>query len=275
MLIKPKNESFYIFPQDIEKTRDNCVGIFKLVDVGGPVRFLPGFIPAPAENLSQFNEGIFKEITDYTDKMSSPTTREGYKKLGIPFRCSIVIHGKPGTGKTCLGVLFGQMMVAKHSATVLRVHGNESLHLIQVAIKQIRQRVKGPIVLLWDEIDEVVTKGEARFMEFLDQFDEDNLFLIGTTNYLDRFPDRFTKRPTRINKIFEVKSLPTEVYLTYIKELVTDWAQDKVHEVAYRCEEAGLTIDQVKHVCIEHYLFQTPLEELVQKTVTLSPAEEK
>jgi len=107
--IEDNTEKFEKLPSNFYKTFDAKESPFG--------RTMIGYSPLKLKDkLINFSEGITKEIIDEVNNFLLPDTREKYKNLKIGHKLGIILHGKPGIGKTSAVHLVALEMIKKYNA---------------------------------------------------------------------------------------------------------------------------------------------------------------
>ncbi|PQE09961.1 proteasome-activating nucleotidase protein [Rutstroemia sp. NJR-2017a BVV2] len=138
-----------------------------------------------------------------------------YKKLAVPWKRGIILHGVPGNGKTIsIKALINSLHIRSPSVPSLYVksfdgdcHGPKwSIHEI---FKQ--ARMMAPCLLIFEDLDSLVTpKTRSYFLNEVDGLeDNDGILMVGSTNYLSKLDPSISKRPSRFDRKYHFK-LPSE-----------------------------------------------------------------
>lgn len=225
--------------------------------------FKPGFeLLRPKDSLIQFKSGMVATVIDKLDNFFAAQTIEDYKYLKVAHKMGLILHGPPGTGKTCTSVLIMLRMVEKYNAISLDCTGLK-IDFIKNVIAKIREQQDTPIVIFYDEFE--IIANQQDLLSFLDGNDsQSKVIFMGCTNFLDQIPKRIRKRKSRIKHLFNIDSLPITVYEEYVKEKLPAHSNKIRAELAFRAEEACLTIDQFKHAIIDYYIEKTSIEEAIK-----------
>lgn len=204
------------------------------------------------DNIVKFTKGIVQDITQIVVKHFSKENTELYKNLGIACKLGVLLYGKAGTGKTTTAKIIMQEFIDNHKAIVLDWSKCEVTKISSTIANIRKSGFNGLIVIFIDEIEIDISDYEATMLNLLDGIDSpENTLFIGCTNYLDKIPDRFKKRPSRFKIVQEINAFPFEVYKQFIdgkvKDIKTsiDWSK-----VAYFASEKGLTLDELKHIIV-------------------------
>lgn len=227
-------------------------GFYKAVEVGMMREIYLQPTEFKGDNIVKFKEGIVGDLkTDILNYFSKENI-ELYKNLGVSCKLGILLHGKQGTGKTTTAKIIMQSFIDEYQAIVLDWTKCHPFRMPST-IKQIKEAGhSGLIVIFVDEVDGAIKAAENHYLNILDGVDsQDNVVFIGCTNYLDKIPDRFKKRPSRFKIVQEINAFPFEVYKQFINEktakVKTDINWDKV---AYAAVENQMTLDELKHVIV-------------------------
>ncbi len=208
----------------------------------------------PKQELVSFTTGIMADIKNDIDTFLKEDTVNLYQKMKLTHKLGILLYGKPGVGKTALSELILSTMVTNHNAIGLICTGVDLMSWLHYA-KEIRKCQNNPIVIFYDEVDTAMRKEEERYLPFLDGHESiESLIFIGATNYLNKITDRIKNRKSRIKACFELTSLPYEVYKEYLMKKADFLKFEKIEEMAFKAEENGLTIDELKHCLLFHVI---------------------
>lgn len=255
-----KNENSYIqYSKDnnfLEELPLLPAGIYKPSDVGGMFETRYCFEKVEiTENLIRFNGGSIGNSLRLIDDFYSDKIKQGYEDLGVAHKMGLIFYGPPGTGKTCSSLMIMTNVATKYDAICLDCTVKKLSFIINV-IKHLRvQQPNRPIIIFYDEVEDIIRHDESGMLKFLDGTDSvDGVVFIGCTNNLEKIPDRIKNRRSRIKHCILVKSLPTEVYRQFITEKAKRYNTQQVEELAFFSEEQGLSIDELKHALIDTYI---------------------
>lgn len=244
------------FPQQ----RVNIVppGIYRInQDEQGRIYFLPG--STMADELLTFQDSITNKIFNEVQQFWNNSTKHKFDEKGLVYKRGIILHGKPGTGKTCSIVKIMEKHVQNGGVVIF----NPSVNLLVKGINQMREiESDKKILVIFEEFDRIV--GDPEFLSLLDgELQLDNIVYIATTNYIDRIPARIRCRPSRFATVVEV-GLPTyEHRLQYFKHKMPELSEDNLHRWADNTE--GLVIDQLKDIIVSTHCFDLTFDESIQK----------
>ena len=244
---------------------------YQVKDIGGMFKTILSFDPViQKDGLIKFSTGKVAEVIDKVNEFLDVSVIDKYKTLQISHKLGIILHGPPGTGKTSSASLIIETLIKEKNAICLDVTGLK-IGFIRDVVSEIKSIQENPIVLFMDEIDASIDYEENAYLPFLDGADSfNNLILIGCTNYLDKIPDRIKNRKSRIKHLIEIKSFPVEVYKEYISnKLKTHISDEDLVKFAYLAEEHSLTIDNLKHSVIDHFIEGKSIEKAIKDTILI------
>jgi len=238
--------------KDIDNTKKDMQDSYRTVqephvDVDMSVREGDGFkAVAGMEEIKKKLRRDFVEIISH---------RELAKEFGI-MPSNMLFYGAPGTGKTYISMKLAEecgldfCSVKPSDLGSIWLHGSQGLikELFQKAEAKAKQNKKGCILLI-DEFDALCSARDAKgnehqadeVAEWLTQLNdcvEKNVFVIGTTNCLDRI-DRAVIRHGRIDQVLYV-GLPD---LDCRKQLFEIELSKRPHETDINMEELARITD--------------------------------
>lgn len=175
---------------------------------------------------------IVKEILlDVIDQFNNP---EKYEYFDIEPIKSLLLYGKPGTGKTYIANAFANEANAKfikiNMGEIASKYQGETGNRIKKIFDDAR-RESGKVILFWDEIDGVACKrGDSSndkeknstlnvLLTEMSSSENDNIFMLFATNHIDLLDTAFT-RAGRVDVSIEIP-LPSFETRLQILELNT------------------------------------------------------
>ncbi|PQE29431.1 ATP-dependent Zn protease protein [Rutstroemia sp. NJR-2017a WRK4] len=158
--------------------------------------------PAMKHNLISDVQGFFDNQTLY-------------KKLSVPWKRGIILHGVPGNGKTIsIKALINSLHIRSPSVPSLYVKSFDgNCHGPKWSIHEIfkHARMMAPCLLIFEDLDSLVTpKTRSYFLNEVDGLEaNDGILMVGSTNYLSKLDPSISKRPSRFDRKYHFK-LPSE-----------------------------------------------------------------
>lgn len=185
-------------------------------------------LPSGCYEMHYTNSGISFELTDMdTDdllKFEDPThktilsemddfwnKKQKYKDMGYLHNRAILMFGPPGSGKSCLIKLATADLIKKGDIVFV----GKNISLLSEGLKSFREvEPDRRCLAIMEDIDEL---GEHSLLQLLDGGNTvDNIVYLGTTNYVDRLPDRVL-RPGRFDRKILVSHPPATGRKAYFK----------------------------------------------------------
>lgn len=138
-----------------------------------------------------------------------------YKKLAVPWKRGIILHGVPGNGKTIsIKALINTLEHRPEPIPSLYVKSFDDRckgekHSIRTIFSH--ARTMAPCLLIFEDLDSIVTNENRSY--FLNEVDglesNDGILMIGSTNHLSKLDPAISKRPSRFDRKYHF-NLPGE-----------------------------------------------------------------
>ena len=211
------------------------------------------------EGLIPLEDPASIEVLEYINKFFTAETKRRYKKYDIMYRSGVLLYGVPGTGKTY--TIHRVKEEAIKMGYVVLVDPRPDL--VATFVKAIRDITGNPdyqVLVVWEELDKYLIHYENAILELLDgSLTMENIIYIGTTNYINKIPERLKSRPSRFNHVIEVKA-PTEgMRRAYFNAKLH--ADDKAEWLERFVEVSdGLVLDFCKELILSVLVFDKKLE---------------
>jgi transitional endoplasmic reticulum ATPase len=128
-----------------------------------------------------------------------------YKKLSVPWKRGLILHGVPGNGKTIsIKAFINELSARPDAIPSLYVKSFDACKGAKYAIRAIfsHARIMAPCLLIFEDLDSLVTDETRSY--FLNEVDglesNDGILMIGSTNNLDALDPAISKRPSRFDR---------------------------------------------------------------------------
>ncbi|KAL7791986.1 P-loop containing nucleoside triphosphate hydrolase protein [Trichoderma ceciliae] len=139
------------------------------------------------------------------DHLSFFRSRATYDRLKVPWKRGVIYYGPPGNGKTIsIKATMNMLHHLKQPVTTLYVRSLKSFMGPErsIALVFAKAREFAPCYLVFEDLDTIVTDEVRSY--FLNEVDglrsNDGIFMIGSTNHLDRLDPGISKRPSRFDR---------------------------------------------------------------------------
>jgi ATP-dependent 26S proteasome regulatory subunit len=168
----------------------------------------------------------------------TPAVAEMYRRLNVPYRRGVLMHGPPGNGKTSIIKAIGASMPTVH-AMILR----PSQALGDGALESIfrRWRKHAPAILVIEDLDHLL-KDYINLSHFLNQIDgiegaaTNGLLLLATTNHPEKLDPAINNRPGRFDVVVEIPNpddaLRARFFAQHLPEVEPAVATELVRDTA-------------------------------------------
>jgi transitional endoplasmic reticulum ATPase len=158
------------------------------------------------------DETMKSELTSVVDKFFD--SKDVYEDLGVPWKRGLIFGGEPGNGKTI------SIKALMHSLLFERPDGGNPIPTLYVRnapqtydigrVFTMARRL-APCMLVLEDIETIVTpRTRSYFFNEMDGLENnDGLFVVASTNFLDKLDPGLAKRPSRFDRTY-VFPLPNE-----------------------------------------------------------------
>ncbi|OTA58328.1 P-loop containing nucleoside triphosphate hydrolase protein [Hypoxylon sp. EC38] len=156
------------------------------------------------------------------DHLSFFDSRETYDNLKVPWKRGVIYYGPPGNGKTIsIKAMMHTLYSRKDPIPTLYVRTLTSYSGPEYSINQIFSKARqfAPCYLVFEDLDTIVSDNVRSY--FLNEVDglksNDGIFMIGSTNHLDRLDPGISKRPSRFDRKYLFPDPNLEQRIAYCK----------------------------------------------------------
>ncbi|KAJ2971269.1 hypothetical protein NUW58_g9464 [Xylaria curta] len=166
------------------------------------------------------DDGMKKAIID--DHVSFFDSRDTYARLKVPWKRGIIYYGPPGNGKTIsIKATMNMLYARKNPVPTLYVRSLFSYGGPEYALMEIFKKARqlAPCYLVFEDLDSIVSDQVRSY--FLNEVDglknNDGIFMIGSTNHLERLDPGISKRPSRFDRKYFFPDPDLEQRVAYCK----------------------------------------------------------
>lgn len=195
--------------------------------------------------------------------------RTGYEEMGFLYKRNVLMYGVPGSGKTCLVNRIAEAAVKDNDAVCVFIDrktaqaGVDGVQLLEYVLNWLKDtNPNSLLVLIFEEIDEMISRNEHQLLVFLDgQMQRPNTICLGTTNYIERIPPRFL-RPGRFSQTVEILLPNFEARKFYLEIKL---GKDFPHINSWAKKSNGLSIDDLKEIIQSVYLLEEDFTKVLKR----------
>ncbi len=179
-----------------------------------------------------------------------PSVKKLYKRLDVPYRRGVLLHGPPGNGKTSLIRMVGGQL-PKIPFMLLRSDGQMS----PGALRQIIQRWQrqAPAALVIEDLNWLLEQIDvSQFLNLIDGIERQDaagLLLIATTNYPEKLDPAINNRPGRFDVTIELGNPDLVLRQAFFdKNLTKDTDLDDRTRVEAAKQSDGLSFAHLREI---------------------------
>jgi hypothetical protein len=161
--------------------------------------------PAKVENIIEMPDPASKQVLDFISQFFTDETKAAYQRYGILYRAGVLMHGKPGTGKTYTIHKLTNAASAQGFVILRDPHPTLVKSFVD-DIRRITNNPEQPVLVIWEEFDDLIECGyETSILQLLDGASSvEHIIYLATSNYINKIPERMKSRPSRFNQVIEV-----------------------------------------------------------------------
>ncbi len=151
-----------------------------------------------------------------------------YRRLRLPTHRGVLLHGKPGTGKT----LIGKVLCSQVHATFIWVTPGILWHDSSVENVFEMARDLSPTLVFFEDLDLFAPRRKhspfdssvlGELMNQLDGLkDNDGIVVVATTNDLDAIEPAIKDRPSRFDCVLEIPDVTDAIRREYLRAFLAD-----------------------------------------------------
>lgn len=137
-------------------------------------------------------------------------SKDIYKRYGVPWKRGLIFYGPPGNGKTVsIKALMHGLYEREHPIVTLYVKSAPYTYNIRDVFSFARSY--SPCMLVMEDIETIVTNDTRSY--FFNEVDglenNDGIFMVASTNYIDRLDPGLSQRPSRFDRkyLFPIPTL--------------------------------------------------------------------
>lgn len=204
-------------------------------------------------------ETVMKEVNTFLNA----DTKAKFDEYGFLYKRSFLLHGKHGTGKTCIVNRVGEKVIANGGIILF----NPDVQLLKMAFKVLDDVQPGrTTMVIFEEFEQLLKHSEGELLSILDgEIQKDNIMYLATTNHFNMIPDRL-RRPGRFATILEVQFPNLEARTVYLTQKLKSSSAEEITEWAHITN--GLSIDELKESVLSVKCLGNPLNTTVERLLS-------
>lgn len=211
------------------------------------------------DELLKFEDSRYNQVLEEIDKFWK--LKENYDDLGFTHKRGVLLHGSPGTGKSCLLKLVMESVVNDNNIVIVCNEASlitEGLRLIR-DIEPDRQ-----ILVVTEDIDSSMKYQERPLLELLDgNATQGGVLFLATTNYLKNLPARML-RANRFDRLVEIHNPPEDGRKAYFTLKIGDReSTKKIEELVEKTK--GFSFAELREFMVSVYCLDAKVGEAVKR----------
>jgi hypothetical protein len=225
----------------------------KVTNTGQPFFYRIHF---STEELLRFEDSnidrVVSEITEFWKR------RDRFEEFEFPYRRGILLHGPPGSGKSCAVKLIINDVIEKGGIGLrfddpgIFIRCMRNFRLVQP---------ETPVIGIMEDLDGIMDRyDESTILNMLDGIDGfENIVYLATTNYPEDLEGRIKNRPSRFDRRFEIgfpNPKSRRQYIHYLVKKVAT-AEALVDVDRWVDDTHEFTLAHIKELFISVILFET------------------
>lgn len=259
--LETSNGLFYTSGPRPQKIRKLPPGIYSLLQIptGG---ILAKPMSTMTDGLLNIPDPISQSVISDIQQFWKGETRQKFDAFDLIYKRGILLHGKPGTGKTCIIARIMDQIVQDGGV----VFFGASPVLLYEFVNEVREFQPDLRVLaVYEEFETELHDNEGGFLSLLDgELQIDNIVYLATTNYIEDIPPRIKNRPSRFARVDEISTPHAEARRMYIEHKAGKFL-NKTQLTQWTKETEGLTIDHIKDLIVSVLCFDVEFKKALEK----------
>lgn len=209
---------------------------WQVVDGARTGETFPRLDPRLAADRLVADEELLKRVRRESKALFSESGTELHKKLGLPPKRGLLLHGPPGNGKTSLiRLLAGELPDV--AALILKPASDFDSDDMERVFRHWREQ--GPAMLVIEDLDWLLKRLDvSRFLNMLDGVEQDTgerdgepakpLLLVATTNHPDELDPAVSNRPGRFDAVIEIPNPTVDLRKRFFNKHLPGLSDDQL-----------------------------------------------
>lgn len=217
-------------------------------------------VEVKTDALIKMHQSKYKYLTEEIEKFWNSKAK--FTEMGFTDKRAFMIHSRPGMGKSCILKQVMEDMTNKKAVTFIATN----LSILAECIREFREvEPERKVLVILEELDEMLYSGSKALSDLLDgPTSVGGIFYLGTTNYIDRIPERML-RPSRFDRKVEMGPPDNADRMTYFKAKLgmNEQEADKIQMYADKTE--GFSFAALKEFLVSVHCLGNTVEETITR----------
>lgn len=155
------------------------------------------------------DEKMKADLTSVVDKFFD--SKDVYEDLGVPWKRGLIFGGEPGNGKTISIKALMHTLLFDRKDPIPTLYVRDAPYNYHIRNVFTMARRLAPCMLVLEDIETIVTpQTRSYFFNEMDGLENnDGIFVVASTNFLDRLDPGLSKRPSRFDRKY-IFPIPNE-----------------------------------------------------------------
>ena len=219
--------------------------------------------PIDLSELIRFDDTGIDEAVSEIQKFW--TKKDLFNRHDFAFRRGILLHGPPGSGKSCAIKMIIQDVVSDGGIAIMFTDA-ELFDIGMDFFRDIQPETK--VVVVMEDLDSWMNNGyESEITNLLDGHKVlHSTVFLATTNYIDALSDRIKNRPSRFDKRIYIGAPSKNVRKEYLVNLLSKSEfKDKVDVDKWAEDSKDLTFAHLKEMYLSICFFDADYDETIER----------
>lgn len=195
-----------------------------------------------------------------------------FRKYKFTYKRGILLHGKPGCGKSSICLLLAQKIVKKNGIVVY-INNGDDLHTFNSLIPKFRKiQPNTPILCVLEDLDGLLhyKDNETSLLNLLDGANQlNNIVYIGNTNYPENLKERITNRPSRFDRRYKIDLPNEEIRRFYLENKISNDDKDEIDLEYLIHKTEGLTLAHLGEIVKSILIFNKDIDESIKEVKSM------
>lgn len=189
-----------------------------------------------------------------------------FKEYGFAFKRGILLHGKAGSGKSCIINLCVKYIISELQGVVIPLNNGSDLDLYAKAIPETFRIIEKerPIVIILEDIEGLCQSPstETQLLNVLDGLDQlENVVYLATTNYIEHLKERIINRPSRFDRRIYVPFLNYEDRIFYFENKLKESDKKETNIKKWAEDTEGMSVAHLAELIKSVIIFGSDYDE--------------
>lgn len=218
------------------------------------------FLDDLLEFPSKMHKTVLNSIKEFWKRKAK------FKQYGFAFKRGILLHGKAGSGKSCIISLCAKYVISELEGVIIPLNNQGDLELYAKAIPETFRVIEKerPIVIILEDIEGLCSSpsSETQLLNVLDGLDQlENVVYLATTNYIENLKERIINRPSRFDRRIYVPFLNYEDRLFYFEKKLKESDLGIIDTKKWATDTEGLSVAHLAELIKSVVIFGSDYDE--------------